>query len=65
MRRTLSLLSLIALAPLANAHEGHGVAMNSLMHYFSGPHLLAVLAVAAVVGSLWFLQTRRRSSIDK
>ncbi len=55
-------IALIFASPVALAHEGHGVSMSSLSHYFTGPHLLATLAVAAVVVSVGLLVSARRRS---
>ena len=48
MSKLLLSTALIFASQIALAHEGHGVSMSSLSHYFTGPHLLATLAVAAI-----------------
>jgi hypothetical protein len=51
--RLLSLLGTTLLPTLAEAHEGHGHTSNGLLHYLVEPeHLLGLIAVLVVVGSL-------------
>jgi len=37
----------------AIAHEGHGVATNAVMHYFTLPHLLVSICFALLVVGLY------------
>ena len=52
---------LIGFPQLAIAHDGHGVNPQSLLHYFSGAHVVGMAAVAISIAAICYFSFRRRS----
>lgn len=42
------------------AHEGHGVAVDSVIHFFTGAHLLALIGLGLCVAAACYVTLGRR-----